>query len=117
VRRETNQYLLTGTGWTVYILECADQSFRAGLTRNLRKAVADINMLGIGHHFGGHPERLPVKVVFKEEGLKFREAYAKYNYITEMARPMRIKLIKKKKWPIGGPLLQYVLTMPWEDLE
>lgn len=86
-------------GYTVFILECADGSYFAGMCRNLRKKLWDISS-GKGIYFSKHPERLPVKAVFKEEKLFFKEAYEKSQYLKTMNREMRKKLIDTKTWPV-----------------
>lgn len=103
-------------GWTVYILECADGSYNVGMTRNLKRTVADVNVMRAGIYFSKHPERLPAKAVFSETRLNFREALAKAQYMKEMNRKLRTKLIKTGMWPVGGPLLKYILTAPFEVL-
>lgn len=104
-------------GWTVFILECADKSYFAGMTRNIKRTIADINVMHTGIYFSKHPERLPVKQAFSETRLNFREALAKSQYMKQMNRKLRTKLIKTGKWPVGGPLLKYILTTSFEHLE
>ena len=95
-------------GWTVFFVECADGTYFSGLCRNLRKKLWEIdNRQGL--YFSKHPERLPVKVVFKEVQLPFREAYAKYKYMKEMNRKLKKKLIGTGQWPLGGPLKRYLI--------
>jgi len=110
-------YSKVGSGWIIFILHCADNTFFVGMTRNMKRTLAEINVMNKGIYFSKHPERLPVKIVFQESRLKFREAYAKYRYMREMNRKMRLRLIAKKVWPMSGPLLEYIITAPLEDLE
>lgn len=101
----------------MYILECADKSYFVGITRNLRRTVADMNVLRKNIYFSKHPERVPAVAAFEEKRLKFREAYAKWQYLREMNRLQRRNLIRTKRWPIGGALLDYILKAPIEELE
>lgn len=95
-------------GWTLYIVECADKSYHTGITRDIRAALAEINILRKGLFFNKHPERIPVKVVFQENEVPFKEAYAKFKYLRKMNRYLRNKLINTKKWPIGGEWKEYL---------
>jgi predicted GIY-YIG superfamily endonuclease len=108
---------MIGSAWTVYILECADGSYRAGMTQNLKKMVSSLNTMKDGIYQSRHPKRFPVTVQFSEGQLRFREAFAKATYLKEMNRRLRKKLICTKKWPIGGALLEYIRTTPIENLE
>lgn len=95
-------------GWTLFIVECADKTYYTGMTRDLNKALIEINILREGIYFNKHPERIPVEVVFAEKNVPFKEAYAKYQYLREMNRYLREKLIRTKKWPFGGPWKEYI---------
>lgn len=95
-------------GWTFFFVECADGKFFAGFGRNLEHSLKKISD-GFGYYFSTHPERLPVKLIFKEEQLSFREAYAKFLYAKKFNRPKKIKLMETKKWPYGGPLKKFLL--------
>lgn len=101
----------------MYILECADKSYFVGITRNLKRALADVNVLRKNIYFSKHPERVPAQTAFEEKRLKFREAYAKWQYLREMNRRQRKKLITTRRWPIGGALLDYILKAPIDELE
>ena len=103
-------------GWTIYVLECADGKYFGGMTRNMKRVLAEANPTHRGGWFQGHPERCPVKVVFLEKGLPFRQALAKRNYLKEMNRKLREKLVKTGKWPLGGSLKEYILSLPFEEL-
>ena len=88
-------------GWTVYIMECADKTWHVGYCRDLaRELMKKYSRKGLW--FNQHPERLPVKLLFTEKRLPFREAFAKYLYAREMNRKLKTKLISTKKWPYGG---------------
>jgi putative endonuclease len=84
-------------GWTVFIAECSDGTYYGGWTRDIVKELAEINVLKKGY-FIRHPERTPVKVVFEDNNLPFREAFSKYSYLMEMNRRVRKSLIETKKW-------------------
>jgi predicted GIY-YIG superfamily endonuclease len=91
-------FRLRNIGWSIYLVECADKSYFAGMTRNMKKELNKINVLREGKYFNKHPERIPVTIVFEDKNLPFREAYAKYCYLKDMNRRQRTKLIKLKKW-------------------
>lgn len=101
---------LENVGWTICYLECADNTLYAVMTRNLKKELIEIGELKKGIYFTKHPERLPVKVVFKETNLIFKEARAKYTFMKKMNKTMKLRLIETKKWPIGGALREYILS-------
>jgi hypothetical protein len=82
----------------------------------LKKTLADINVLRKGVSFCAHPERIPVKVIFQESRLPFREALAKRDYLIEMNRRMRDKLIKTGKWFPGGAYRRWIETAPYEEV-
>lgn len=107
--KEEKEAILARIGWTVYILECADKTFFAGMVRSFlfRKEINEIGIKG-GVYFNNHPERLPVKIVFEEVGLPFREALAKFDYLKIMNRRQRLNLIRKQAWYIGGPWKEYL---------
>ena len=62
-------------GYTVFIVECADGSYYSDLGVDLKRKLKEIAE-GRGYYFSTHPERLPVKVVFQEDNVPFREAFA-----------------------------------------
>jgi predicted GIY-YIG superfamily endonuclease len=98
-------YRLRNIGWSVYIVECKNKVYYAGMARNIKKELAQINVLKKGRYFNKqHPERVPVTVVFEEKNLPFREAYAKFSYLKGLNRVQREKLIRTKKWNSGWRL-------------
>jgi len=97
-------------GWTVFIVECADGTYSTGFCSNLKKKIASINVFQEGYYFSRHPERVPVKVVFKETNLPFKEAFSKARYLKNMPRKNKIRLIEKGIWPIGGAYREYLRT-------
>lgn len=95
-------------GWTLFIIKCADNTYFSGMTRNLKKEIAEIKMYHKGIYFSKHPERFPIKLVFEEKNVPFKEAYAKNLYLKEMKRYMKEQLIEHKKWTMGGPWKAYL---------
>lgn len=95
-------------GYTVFLIECADGTYYSGMCRDLKKKMAQLS-LQRGRIFMKFPERYPLKVVFREEHLPFREAFFKHKYLREMTRRLRKKLIEEKKWPLGNTLRKYLL--------
>jgi putative endonuclease len=92
-------------GRTVFLLECADGSLFAGWSEDLRKSLRKIRA-GKGFYFNNHPERLPVKVVFREDYLPFDEAYMKYRYLRIMNRTQRLRMLRTKCWPVSKYLVK-----------
>jgi len=99
---------LTNIGWTIFFLKCADETLYAAMTRNLKKELIEIRMFRKGIYFGKRPDRFPVVVVFKEENLTFKEAYAKLKFMRKMNKNMKNRLVETKKWPIGGSLKEFI---------
>ena len=97
---------LTNIGWTIFFLECADETLYAGMTRNLEKELIAIRVLKKGEYINNN--RIPVKVVFKETKLIFKEAHAKCKFMKKMNKRMKKRLIETKKWPLGGALKEYI---------
>jgi predicted GIY-YIG superfamily endonuclease len=105
-------------GWTVYIVKCADGTYFSGLCRNLKKALKSEIYNRKGEWFINHPERLPVTLVFTDAGLFFREAYAKFLYLRkQFDKPMKERLIRSKRWPIGGPYKEYLIKKFEKELK
>jgi len=95
-------------GWSVYFVECPDGAYLTGLTRDIEK---DMRLIHKGLKLSGfisrEPNRLPVKLIFSEGNLSFREAYVKYTYMKQMNRYLKEKLIRTKKWPRGEALTEF----------
>jgi predicted GIY-YIG superfamily endonuclease len=102
--QERREILLKGVGWTIFIASCSDGSFYSGMARNLRKEMIEIHKLKKGNYISKYPELLPLKVVYKEEHLPFREAFAKYSYLRDCNRTAKLNVIKNKEicctWPM-----------------
>lgn len=102
---------LNPKGHIVFILEGADGSYYTGMCEDLSlvlKQVAD----GKIRHFR-KPSRFPVKVVFQETQLPFKEAYIKFKYLRQANRVYRKKIIDTKCWP-AGKLLQPLILKKME---
>ena len=84
-------------GWTVYLVECIDGTYHGGMARDLEKEMVEINVIKSGWFFR-HQDKTPVKVVFQDPNLPFREAFAKKCYLIDMNRRQRRKLIQSQKW-------------------
>jgi predicted GIY-YIG superfamily endonuclease len=93
-------------GYTVFIVECADESYYSGMCLNLEKEIKSINRRLIPH-FKGHPKKVPVKVVFHEDHIPFKEAFVKHIYLRSLTRRHRIKLIQTGEWPRGRMLREF----------
>ena len=102
--QERRDILLKGVGWTIFIVSCSDESFYTGITRNIKKEMIELHQLKKGTYISKYPELLPLKVVYKEEHLPFREAYAKYCYLRDCNRTAKLYVIKNKEicctWPM-----------------
>jgi len=110
--REYKKALLKKLGWSIFIVECVDGSYVGGMTRNMKKELIYINVFRKGTHFCNHPERVPVKVVYQETSVPWKEAIAKYHYLREMTKRLRKKLIDTKKWPYGGTWRKFLEDNP-----
>jgi len=86
-------------------LECADGSYCTGMTKNLRRVLAEANIIRKGRF--SLPNKFPAKVVFQEFQVPFREAMVKIQYLKEMTKRVKIKLIETKKWPNAKVLKEY----------
>lgn len=94
-------------GYTVFIVECADGSYYTGFCEDLKKRLKEINTCNVAY-FLTKPQLVPVKVVFREDHLPFREAYTKHVYLRSLTRRHRIKLIETKKWPLGKMIRKFL---------
>jgi predicted GIY-YIG superfamily endonuclease len=99
----------TRSNWSLYILECADGLYFTGMARNLVKEGLTSIDIPSNVFFEGHPERFPLKLVFQENNVPFKEALAKFRYMRKMNRKLKKKLIETKRWPMGGEWLAFLL--------
>ena len=93
-------------GYTVFLIEGADGSYYSGWCRNLDQKLKDIED-GKIYYFAQHPEKFPIKIVFREDHIFFKEAFAKARYLKVMTKRHRAKLIKTNEWPFGHILKDY----------
>ncbi len=77
---------------TMYILECADQSFYVGSTYDLFMRL-DQHQCGEGCNYT--KERLPVKLIYYEEFETVGEAFRREKQIQGWSRAKKIALMKK----------------------
>ena len=105
---------LKNIGWTVFIVECADTTYYTGIARDMKKALVEINVFRKGRYFCNHPERVPVSIIYREDHVPFREAYAKLSYMRKMNRRQKKKLINTNQWPVGGAWKEFVENKNFE---
>lgn len=94
-------------GYTVFLVECSDKSYFSGMCENLDQKLRDIHALR-EPYFARYRDLIPVKVVFREDHIPFREAYAKHTYLRYMTRRYRDKLVKTQTWPLGKKIRKYL---------
>jgi predicted GIY-YIG superfamily endonuclease len=102
-----NKILLQIEGYNVFIVECANGSYYSDMCKNLDKKIAEMNNQ-FTTYFIGKPHLVPVKVVFCEKHIPFREAYVKHRYLRTLTKRHRSRLIDTGKWP-GGKKLKGML--------
>lgn len=90
-------------GYTVFIVQCMDGSYYSGLCDDMDKRLKEINACNVSY-FLSKPHLVPVKIVYREDHLPFRDAYAKHTYLRKLRKRDREKLIQTKKWPLGKRL-------------
>lgn len=96
-------------GWSVFIAVCQDGTYFTSLCKNILRRVRQINSGMESYvYFCKNPERLPIKIMYKETGMSFFEAYAKSRYLKKMTRRQRQKLIDTHRWPVGGEWKEYL---------
>lgn len=81
------------TGWTVYILQCADGSLYTGITTNLERRLDE-------HNTGKRPaaaytrSRLPVRLVYQEEVKDRSLAQKREAEIRQLNRQEKLALLQ-----------------------
>jgi len=75
----------------MYILECADNSYYVGSTKNLEQRLIQ-HQQGLGAQYTS--KRLPVKLVYCEEYERVSEAYAREKQVQNWSRAKREALIE-----------------------
>ena len=81
--------------YTVYILECSDQTLYTGCTNNLEKRIHAHNTFKTGAKYTR--ARRPVKVVYCEEFKTLAEGRKREAEIKRMTRKEKLRLCKIKK--------------------
>ena len=95
-------------GWYIYLVECANGAFYGGIARNLNKEIKEINETGKYIYIKRFKEKLlPVKLVYSESNLLFREAFAKWKFLISMNRQQRLVLLKRKRLNNSWVLYMY----------
>lgn len=90
-------------GYTVFLVKCVDGSYYSGMCKDLKQKLSEINHC-FEPYFMAHPDLVPVTVVFHEDKIPFRMAYAKHRYLRSLTRRHRDKLVRMGQWPVGGKL-------------
>ncbi len=80
------------TEWTLYILECGDESLYTGITNDLRKRLA-AHTAGDGAKYTRG--RGPLKVIYTEQLRDRSEASKREHLIKSLSRSEKLKLIAK----------------------
>lgn len=92
----------------MYILECADNTYYTGSTKDLEKRIWEHqNMLGANYT----KKRLPVKLVYYEEYTRIDEAFYREKQVQGWSR------IKKEALINGKPELLPKLAVAYRDLK
>lgn len=97
--------------WIIYLVECQDGTYFGGMTKNLAKDIHLINNYRKGKYFSCNPERVPVKLIYKEH-VPFKEANAKFTYLKKMNHRLREKLVTTNRWPYGGAWKEFAEKNP-----
>lgn len=90
-------------GYTVFLVRCADGSYYSGMCEDMDRKLSEINNR-FEPYFMAHPELVPVTLVFREDQIPFKLAYAKHRYLRSLTKRLREKLIKTGQWPAGPRL-------------
>ena len=77
--------------WTVYILRCGDGSLYTGIAKDVHARVKQ-HSEGKGATYTR--TRLPVQLLYRQEGLTHSEALIREARIKTMSRPQKEKLFK-----------------------
>ena len=79
------------------------------MTRDLEKWILTLSKTtSFVAYFNGHPERLPVKIKFREDHVPFDEAFAKHRYLKSLNRRHREKIIRTQSWMLGKILRKFL---------
>ena len=89
-------------GYTIYLLKCADGSYYSGMCKDMTKELSEINKnKRLSGYFLNRSQLLPVTIVFQEDHVPFKEAFAKHRTLRAMTKRYRDRLIRTKKWPVS----------------
>jgi predicted GIY-YIG superfamily endonuclease len=82
------------TDWTVYILRCGDGSLYTGIAKDVG---ARVKQHSEGRGAAYTRTRLPVKLLYQQEGLTHSEALIREAQIKTMSRSKKEKIILSEK--------------------
>jgi predicted GIY-YIG superfamily endonuclease len=82
--------------WTVYILRCGDGSLYTGIAKNVQ---ARVNQHGEGRGAAYTRSRLPVTLVYQQEGMTHSKALIREAEIKAMPRSKKEELISTDSRP------------------
>ena len=88
---ETTIYGVTNLKAYMYILQCSDNTYYVGSTKNLTLRIEEHNH-GEGAEYTKH--RLPVKLVYYEECFNIKDAFLREKQVQGWSRKKREALIK-----------------------
>jgi putative endonuclease len=83
------------TGWTVYILRCADGSLYTGITRDITRRVGEHNSNGLAARYTR--ARRPVVLVYREAARTRSSACRREYRIKQMTRSDKLSLVASRK--------------------
>src|SRR3990170_1120094 len=78
--------------WTVYILRCGDGSFYTGIAKDVQ---ARVKQHSEGRGAAYTRTRLPVRLLYRQEGLTHSEALIREAQIKAMSRSKKEKIVSK----------------------
>lgn len=81
--------------WFVYIVECADETFYTGITKDLKRRIEEHNSSVFGAKYTRG--RRPVKLVFSKKTKNKSEALKEELQIKKISKQKKLMLIKKRK--------------------
>jgi hypothetical protein len=82
---ERRERLLKGMGWTIYVVSCPDGSFYTGMTKNMKRDMYEIFT----------PRMMSLSVVYQEDHVPFRDAYAKHRFLKACDRDAMLYILQK----------------------
>lgn len=77
----------------MYILECSDESFYTGSTKNLEKRLWE-HQNGVGANYTKF--RLPVELIYYEQYSRIDEAFYREKQVQGWSRKKKLALIERK---------------------